>query len=182
MTHPLRVVSVLVILSFLSGCSPSISALSSTQHIRAIQTSSVVVEPLTPIDRKEIEDLSLLFAQKYYTYTLENYTEVNTELVPLLTSEYQGTFKKLTEDGFLAAQAVQAESKVESMQIIEVDKLSPNQAKVQLTFKAQVTANDQTTKNRYSTKLDLRKTDGHWKINAILSEQPVEFFDLRTLL
>lgn len=94
MAHPLWLVSVLVSLLFLAGCSPSTSALTSSHRLQAVQTSSVAIEPLTPIDRKEIEDLALLFAQKYYTYTLENYTEVNTELIPLLTPEYRDTFEK----------------------------------------------------------------------------------------
>ncbi|HVJ48279.1 hypothetical protein [Desulfitobacterium sp.] len=176
------VVSALLTSLFLSGCAPSTSVLTSAHSLQAAQTSSVAAEPLTPIDRKEIEDLTLLFAQKYYTYTLENYTQVNASLLPVITPEYQATFEKITKNGFLAAQAAKAESKVESVRIIEVDKLSPNQGKVHFEFKAQVAANGQETENRYSTKLDLRKIEGHWKINAILSEQPVEFFNLQTLL
>jgi sulfur carrier protein ThiS len=131
---------------------------------------------------KESIASALLFAQKYYTYNVENYTEVNDELLTLITPEYQDVFKKITRDGLVAAQSAKAESKVESVQITEVDKLSANQAKVQLTFKAQTTTNHQTTENRYSTKLDLQKKEGHWKINAILSEQPVEFLNIRNLL
>lgn len=182
MVNPLWFVSVLVSLLFLSGFSSSGMTLSTNPSLQALQTSSTAVEPLTPADRKEIEELALLFAQKYYTFNVENYTEVNDELLTLITPEYQDVFKKITRDGLVAAQSAKAESKVESVQITEVDKLSANQAKVQLTFKAQTTTNHQTTENRYSTKLDLQKKEGHWKINAILSEQPVEFLNIRNLL
>lgn len=182
MGNPLWVASVLFIAVILIGYSPSTFTLSSPQRPQAYHTSAVASEPLTPADRKEIEELSRQFAQKYYTYNVENYTEVNNALLPLLTSEYQDAFKQITTDGFIAAQAVKAESQVESVQISEVDKLSTNQVNVQLTFQAQTTANNQTTKNRYNTQLDLRKNEGHWKINAILFEQPAEFLNIQTLL
>lgn len=168
----------LAALVVISGCSPS----PQTFAPQTVQTASMAVGPLSPADRKAIEDLALLFAQKYYTYTLDDYTEDNKALLPLLTPEFRDSFTKITENGYLAAQAVKAESKVESVQILEVDKLSSTQGKVSLTFTAQVTNNGKTTKNRYSTKLDLRKAEGQWRINAILSERPVEFMNLRNLL
>lgn len=182
MGNPLWVASMLIIAVILLGYSPSIFTLSSPQRLQTQQIASAAVEPLNPTDRKEIEELSLQFAQKYYTYNVENYIEVNNDLLPLLTSEYQDTFSKITRDGFIAAQAAKAESKVESIQISEVNKLSTNQANVKLTFKAQTTTHNQATNNRYNTQLDLRKNEGHWKINAILSEHPDEFLDLQTLL
>lgn len=182
MKHPLLFISMIITALILSGCSPSLNVLSYRYRLETAQTSTAPVEPMTPSERKEVEELSSEFAQKYYTYNLENYVEVNNELLSLMTSEYQSTFKQLTADGLLAAKAVNAESEVESVQVSEVDKLSSNLANVKLIFNAKVSTNGQTTRNQYSTKLGLLKKDEHWKINAILSEQPVKFFELKKLL
>lgn len=176
----LWVLSTLVASLFLSGCSTP--ALTPTKQVQAVQTPTAIENPLSPEDRKAMEDIALLFAKKYYTYTPESYLQVNQSLLPLLTPDYQQPFQKITEDGALAAQAVKAQSGVESVQILAVDKLSPSQGKVYLQYKALVSNNGKETENRYSATLDLRKKDNQWKINAILSEQPVEFLNIQNLL
>lgn len=177
---PLWIVSALAASLFLSGCSAPTMTLAG--QVQAAQSSTVVTEPLSPTDRKEMEDLAFFFGKKYYTYDAENYLQVNESLLPLLTEDYLNRFQNITKDGSLAAQAVKAKSKVESVQILSVDKTSPDQGKVAFQFKAQVSTNGKETQNLYSTTLDLRKTEGQWKINAILSEQPVEFLDIQKLL
>lgn len=139
-------------------------------------------EPLNPSDRKEIESLALEFTNHYYTYTQQNYLEEGKKLLPLLTKKYQEPYTELLEKGFVAAKAVQAESSVLSTQILVVEKTSPNLGFIYLQFKAKVSNNGKETLNRYSTTLSLEKEDGKWRINGILSEQPVEFLNIRNLL
>lgn len=139
-------------------------------------------EPLNPSDRKEIESLALEFTNHYYTYTQENYLEEGNKLLPLLTEKYQEPYKELLERGYLAAKAVQAESSVVSTQILAVEKTSPNLGFIYLQFKANVSNNGKETLNRYSTTLSLEKENEKWRISGILSEQPVEFLNIKNLL
>ena len=139
-------------------------------------------EPLNPSDRKEIESLALEFTNHYYTYNQQNYLEEGKKMLPLLTQKYQATYEGILEKGYIAAKAVQAESSVVSTQILAVEKTSPNIGFIYLQFKANVSNNGIETLNRYSTTLSLEKEDGKWRVNGILSEQPVEFFNILNLL
>lgn len=148
----------------------------------AVLAASSPGEPLNPSERKEIESLALEFTNHYYTYTQQNYLEEGKKLLPLLTQKYQEPYKELLERGYLASKAVQAESSVLSTQILVVEKTSPDLGFTYLRFKANVSNNGEETLNRYSTTLSLEREDGKWRINGILSEQPVEFLNIQNLL
>jgi hypothetical protein len=180
MSHSVWVFSVFLASLFLLG--NWIPNLNPNLPVNTAIAASAQREPLNPSDRKEMEDLAVEFTNHYYTYNLENYVDEGKKLLPLLTEQYKEPYNKLLENGFLAANAVQAESKVVSTQILSVEKTAPNQGFIYLQFKANVSNNGKDTLNRYSTTLDLQKEAGKWRINGILSEQPVEFLNIRNLL
>lgn len=174
------VISVLLASVFLLAYAvPDLTRRNSAQPVLA---SSIYDEPLQPSDRKEFESVALEFTNHYYTYTLDNYREEGLKLLPLLTTDYQESFKKLVENGFVAAKAVQAESTVISTQILAVERTAPDKGFVYLHFEANVSNNGKETLNRYSTTLGFKKEAGHWRINGILSEQPVKFINIKNLL
>jgi hypothetical protein len=180
MRHSAWVLSVLLASVFLLGYwIPGFTYSSSTNTAIAAPSHT---EPLSPTDRKEMEALVIDFTSHYYTYTLENYLTEGKKLLPLLTEKYTIPFKEHLESSFIAAKAVQAESKVLSTQIMAVEKTGPDQGFVYLQFKANVANNGKETLNRYSTTLDLERENGKWRINGILSEQPVEFLNITNLL
>jgi hypothetical protein len=148
----------------------------------AVLASSSYREPLTPTDRKAMESVALEFTNHYYTYTQENYIEEGLKLLPLLTLNFKQPYESLVENGLVAAKAVQAESAVISTQILDVEKITPEQGLIYLQFKAKVSNNGKETLNRYSTTLSLAKENNQWRINGILSEDPVEFINIRNLL
>lgn len=186
MRHSVWVFSVLLASFFLLGYwIPNLTPNYSSSTLNTSNTAiaaSMPREPLNPSERKEMESLALEFTNHYYTYTLENYLAEGEKLLPLLTATYQKPYKDLIQSGFIAAKAVQAESKVISTQILNVEKLNSNQGFIYLQFKANVSNNGKDTLNRYSTTLGLEKEDGKWRINGILSEQPVEFLNVQNLL
>lgn len=139
-------------------------------------------EPVTSDDRKEIEALVFKFTNNYYTYTQDNYFEKGRSLLPLLAASYRETYEKLLNDSYSAVEAVKAESAVVNTQILALEKNSAETGFTYVQFKAKVANNGKETLNRYSTTLSLVKEDGQWRINGILSEQPVEFTNLTNLL
>ena len=183
MRHSVWVFSILLASLFLLGYwVPDLTHSYPTSTTSTAIAASTQREPLNPSDRKEMESLALEFTNHYYTYTTENYLEEGEKLLPLLTKTYQDPYKKLLENGFIAAKSVQAESKVVSTQILSVEKTTSEQGFIYLQFKANVSNNGKETLNRYSTTLGLEKVEGKWRINGILSEQPVEFLNVKNLL
>ena len=183
MKHSVWVFSILLASLFLLGYwIPDLTHGYPTSTVSTTIAASAQREPLNPSDRKEMESLALEFTNHYYTYTLENYLEEGEKLLPLLAKNYQEPYKNLIKNGFVAAEAVQAESKVVSTQILSVEKMTSEQGYIYLHFKANVSNNGKETLNRYSTTLSLEKEEGKWRINGILSEQPVEFTNIRNLL
>lgn len=179
MKRSVWVISVLLASLFLLGY--GVPGLTQSHPTGAVLASSQG-EPLNPSERKEIESLALEFTNHYYTYTQDNYLEEGNKLLRLLTEKYQEPYKELLEKGYLAAKAIQAESSVISTQILAVEKTSPNLGVIYLQFKANVSNNGKETLNRYSTTLSLEKENGIWRINGILSEQPVAFLNIKNLL
>lgn len=137
---------------------------------------------LSPSERKDMETLALDFTNKYYTYNVDNYLAEGNKLLPLLTKDYQETFKDSLEKSFTAAKATNAESSVVSALVMEIGKTSSEIGLIKMQFKAKVLTHNVETLNRYSTTLELKKENGTWRINDILEEDPVAFSNLRSLL
>ncbi|AGA68555.1 hypothetical protein Desdi_1038 [Desulfitobacterium dichloroeliminans LMG P-21439] len=144
--------------------------------------ASTVSNAINPAERKEMESLALGFTKVYYTYTLDNYLQEGQSLLPLLTKNYQETYRTSLEKSYTAAKAVQAESSVVSAFIMGIEKTAPDTGVIKMQFKAKVLTHEIETLNRYSTTLELKNEDGAWRINDILEEDPVAFSNLRSLL
>lgn len=179
MKHSVWILSVLLASVFLLGYwIPDFNRESSPSPVLA---SPSYQEQLTPADRKAMEAVAVDFTKHYYTYTYENYLEEGLSLLPLLTENFQQPYQALVESGLIAAKAVQATSTVTSTQILSVEKTAPDQGFAYLHFKARVSNNGKETLTRYSVTLGLKKEADQWRINEILSEDPVEFIDLKNL-
>ena len=177
------VISVFLATIFLLGhwipqLSAPINYYGSSQPVLA----STHTEPITPAERNEMESLALDFTKRYYTYTVENYLEEGEKLLPLLTTEYQKIYQESLVKSFSAAKAVNAESSVESLLIMGIEKTAPDTGIIKLQFKAKVLTHEVETLNRYSVVLELKKEAGVWLINDILAEEPVAFSNLQGLL
>ena len=139
-------------------------------------------ESLTPEDRKAIEKIGIEFISLNYTYTYEDYVEAGLKVLPLLTKDFKDNYKTELEKSVIAANAVKAKSSVISSQIINVEKYEQNKGAIHLHFKAKVTNNGNESIAKYSTELGLEKVGNEWSISNILSEEPVEFIELKNLL